>query len=151
MTKIPTQMHSTTGFDQLLESAVVLNWEDLIHATEVGSVHVEYRAGAGIPLHYLKVWSSKTRGHWSLVCEGMWTAASHQESLTFSNHYYSAGLAQMLEFVIRHQETFPNVSQPQRDGLIQIHSPAQADKTAAQKYMNEAFEFVGLSASVPPC
>ena len=148
-TSYPTQTHSTIGFDRLLESAVVLSWEDLMQASESGLVHVEYRVGPGKPLEYLKVWSSKTRGHWNLVCEWLRASPSQHDGLAFSNHYHSADLTKMLEFVMQHQYTFPNASQPQRDGLIQVHSPAQEEKSAAESCMREAFEFVGSHLAMP--
>jgi len=57
------------SLDQVLESAIVMSWTDLMHGTGAGLFHIEYGFAPGGTLDYLKVWSSITRGHWLLACE----------------------------------------------------------------------------------
>ena len=52
------------SLDQLLNSAVVLNWDALIQSSAPGRVRVEYHIGADGGLEYLKLWSI-AREYWS--------------------------------------------------------------------------------------
>jgi hypothetical protein len=59
------------NIEQILESAVVVNWADLIHSGQSGLIHIEYGFAPSGTLDYLKVWSSIARllasvfGFWS--------------------------------------------------------------------------------------
>src|SRR5689334_504857 len=53
--------------DRILTSAVVLSWQDLLHAAHGGLIHIEYAPGK--TLQYLKVWELTGKGEWSLICE----------------------------------------------------------------------------------
>ena len=85
------------SLDQVLESAIVVSWADLMHGAEAGLIHVEYGFAPGGTLDYLKVWSSITPGHWLLACE-YWMSPStfHGTGITFDNGYQSEGLAHIL-------------------------------------------------------
>src|SRR5271166_5596040 len=95
------------SLDQLLESAIVMSWADLMRGAEAGLVHVEYGFAAGGTLDYLKVWSSLTRGHWLLACE-YWMSEStfHGAGVRFDNGYESEGLSNILDRVMQHQNSF---------------------------------------------
>jgi hypothetical protein len=51
-----------TSFDQILESAVILSWVDLLPDHRPGSIHVEYVFGAEGTISTLKLWLSTLRG-----------------------------------------------------------------------------------------
>src|SRR5579863_7421559 len=109
---------------QILESAIVVSWADLMHGTEAGLIHIEYGFAPVGTLDYLKVWSSLTRGHWLLACE-YWMSEStfHGAGVRFDNGYESEGLGHILERVMHHQTSFvlpPNLG---RQGLLQIPTP----------------------------
>src|SRR5437762_4794682 len=89
----------------ILESVMVLGWPDVMNEYPLGLLHVEYRTGPDHCIQYLTVSSSGIRGYWRLVCE-YWTLArwSHAVGLTFGKGYSSATLAEMLEFVMVHQD-----------------------------------------------
>ena len=145
MTSSPAQIATCTNItlDQILESAVVLSWKDLLPGIRTSLVHVEYRLGPGGSLEFLKVWSSITRGHQYLVCESNLSAATNHVS--FSNDFYSKDLAQMLESIIRNQAVFFKDLTLHRDGLVQIHPPTEEDRRSAEACMAEAFHwFVAL-------
>ena len=95
------------SLDQILESAIVVSWADLMRGTEAGLIHIEYGFAPGGTLDYLKVWSSLTRGHWLLACE-YWMSPStfHGTGISFDNGYQSEGLAHILGFVMQHQDAF---------------------------------------------
>ena len=141
MTSSPAQIASCTNItlDQILESAVVLSWKDLLPGTRTSLVHVEYRLGPGGSLEFLKVWSSITRGHQYLVCE--WNPSAAANHVSFSNDFYSKDLAQMLESIIQHQAAFFKDLTLHRDGLVQIHPPTEEDQRIAEACMAEAFQW----------
>jgi hypothetical protein len=145
MTCSPVQIATCTNItlDRILESAVVLNWKDLLPGTRTNLVHVEYRLGPGGSLEFLKVWSSITRGHQYLVCE--WNPSAATNYVSFSNDFYSKDLAQMLESIIQHQAVFSKDLTLHRDRLVQVHPPTEEDRRSAEACMTEAFHsFVSL-------
>jgi hypothetical protein len=147
MTSSPVQIATSSNItlDQILESAVVLSWKDLLPGKRTTLVHVEYRLGPGGSLEFLKVWSSITRGHQYLVCEWACTPLSPDSHVSFSNDFYSQDLAQMLESIIQHQAAFFKDLTLHRDGLVQIHPPTEEDRRSAEACMADAFHwFVAL-------
>jgi hypothetical protein len=138
------------SLDQILESAIVVSWADLMHGTEAGLIHIEYGFAPGGTLNYLKVWSSITRGHWLLACE-YWMSPTtfHDTGISFDNGYQSEGLAHILGFVMQHQDAFtlpPNLG---RQGLLQICTPTLEERAAAVAAVNHAFERLGSALAEP--
>jgi len=132
--------------DRVLTSAVILNWEDLIHVTQGGMIHIEYAPGKS--LQYLKVWELAGKGAWSLVCEYWMSrgpAAVPHDGITFSNDYHSAGLADMLEVIMQHQDNFSDSLDRPGAGLIQVTSPTDEERLAATACMKHAYEGLGLT------
>jgi len=145
MTSSPVQIAACNNItlDQILESAVVLSWKDLLPGTSL--VHVEYRFGSNGPLEFLKVWSSITRGHQYLVCDWTCAPSSVGNHVSFSNDFYSKDLVQMLESIIHHKAAFSKDRTLHRGGLVQIHPPTEEDRRSAEACMAEAFHwFVAL-------
>ena len=135
--------------DRVLESAVVLSWKDLLQASKEGLVHVEYGTAPEASLQYVKIWLSTTRGTWELICE-YWMSPGLSRvpaaGLTFSNGYYSADLARMLEHMMQHQDGFPNsLSGKSGVNLIRVQSPTDGDSLKAGVCMTEAYHCLGLS------
>jgi hypothetical protein len=136
--------------DRILESAVVLSWKDLLHPSQRGLIHVEYAPGTRLP--YLKIWQLTGRGEWSLVCE-YWMSRGPTDSpgdgMTFSNDYHSAGLAEMLEVIMQHQDNFAPSLKPGA-GLIQVTLPTELESLASGACMRHVYESFGLSfARIP--
>jgi hypothetical protein len=132
--------------DRLLESAVVLSWKDLIHPSQRGIIQIEYAAAARLP--YLKLWQLTARGEWSLVGE-YWMSRGATgmpaDGMTFSNDYHSAGLAEMLEFIMQHQDSFATLSPTPKTGSIQISHPTEQENLAAGACMRHAYESFGFN------
>lgn len=132
--------------DRMLESAVILSWQDLPHALEPGLVHIEYAPGRA--LDYLKIWQLVAKGAWSLICE-YWMVpkpAGAPERLTFSNGYHSERLAQMLEEIMQHQENF-TASKGPGAGMIQISQPSEESKQTARACMKAYEQTHGAAAA----
>jgi hypothetical protein len=138
--------------DRILESAVVLSWKDLLRPSQRGLIHIEYAPGNRLP--YLKIWqlTGTGRGEWSLVCEYWMSpglAYSPGSGMTFSNDYHSAGLAEMLEVIMQHQDNFAPSLKPGA-GLIQVTLPTEQENLASAACMRHVYESFGLSfARIP--
>ena len=136
--------------DRILESAVVLSWDDLLHPSQKGLIHIEYAPAPR--LQYLKIWQLTGKGEWSLVCE-YWMPHGPTESpggeMTFSNDYHSAGLAEMLGVIMQHQDNFAPSLKPGA-GLIQVTLPTEQENSASGACMRHVYESFGLSfAQIP--
>ena len=137
--------------DRLLESAVVLSWKDLVHPSQRGPLHIEYVPGTRLP--YLKIKQLTGRGEWILVCE-YWMSRgltrAPVDGLTFSNGYHSAGLAEMLEVIMQHQDHLVDSRVWPRTGSIQVTPPTEQETLAASACMRHAYECFGLTfAHIP--
>jgi hypothetical protein len=136
--------------DRILESAVVLSWKDLLRPSQRGLIHIEYAPGTR--LAYLKIWQLTGKGEWSLVCE-YWMSPgptySPGDGMRFSNDYHSAGLAEMLEVIMQHQDNFAPSLRPGA-GLIQVTLPTEQENLASGACMRHVYESFGLSfAQIP--
>jgi hypothetical protein len=136
--------------DRILESAVVLSWNDLLHSSQRGLIQIEYAPGTRRP--YLKIWHLTGRGEWSLICE-YWMPHGPTESasdgMTFSNDYHSAGLAEMLEVIMQHQDNFAPSFNPEA-GLIQVTLPTEQETLTSEECIRHVYDSLGLSfAHIP--
>jgi len=143
-------MNPNLNLDRILESAVVISWDDLTRGTPTRLIHIEYGFASTGTLEYLKVWSSITRGHWLLACE-YWMAANtlHRTGVRFENGYQSTGLARILEFVMQHQDYFLLPADLGRQGLLQIPTPTEEESAAAAIAVNEAVHSFGSPLAEP--
>jgi len=137
--------------EQLLEAAVVVSWSDLMHGAETGLIHIEYGFAHGGTLDYLKVWSSRTRGHWLLAGE-YWMSASeyHDAGAHLENGYQCEGLSNTLEFLMQNQDAFVLPKDLDRNGLLQIGTPTEDESKAARAFLSDAYRRFG-STFVGPC
>lgn len=134
--------------DRVLESAVVLSWKELLRSRRARVIHVEYGVAPEPSLQYVKIWLSRTRGTWDLICEyWMYPGPSRIRpvGLTFSNGYYSGALARMLEHMMRHQDGVANsLSGKTGVNLILVQPPTGDDELKASNCMTEAYQRIGL-------
>jgi hypothetical protein len=132
-------MQPNQSLDQMLESGIVVSWNDLMPVGTSGKVHVKYRFAVDHSLANLQVWTSEIRGHWLLVCEYAGVPSTNKEiHLTFSNNYHSDLLTQFLQFVVEHQHEFARAPELNRDSLVQVQVPTEAEKAQALKLISEA-------------
>jgi hypothetical protein len=138
------------SLERILESAIVVSWEDLMHGAQTGLIHIEYNFAPDGTLEYLKVWTSIIRGHWFLVCD-YWMSASkfHGAGMHFENGYQSETLAHILEVIMQHQDSFALVPNLGRQGLLQVPTPTQQESTAAAASMSEVFDGLDLVFDEP--
>lgn len=123
--------------EQMLESAVVLSWKDLMASSD-GRIQIEFRASTTGSVEYVKVWASgTTRGHWSLVCESHGVSLVTSRKMEFSNGFHSGFLAQTLEYVLANPSQFLT-RQDGFTGLIQVQSPTQDEVALATERVKDA-------------
>ena len=132
--------------EQILQSAVVMNWVDFIGGRANGLVHIEYGFAPEGILEYLQFWSSIKRGYWLLACS-YWMSASesHGSGVQFDNGFESKPLAHVLEVMMRHQKLFSLPLNLGRQGLLQITMPAESDSKAAAALIKYALNQVNLA------
>ena len=141
-TAVTTAPINNIGIESVLESAMVLNWGDLMESSDEGLLHMEYRTGPEHFIQYLKLWSSASRGHWRLLCE-YWTSDLWSHAVGLSNNVYStASFTRMLEFVMQHQDAFLKVVQPGHDGIVQVYPPSEKENLTAKRYMSQALQLI---------
>ena len=138
------------SLEQILESATVVFWADLMRRAPAGVMHIEYGFAPTGGLDYLKFWSSITRGHWLLACE-YWMSAStlHRAGVRFENGYKSDGLAHILEFVMQRQNSFVLPANRGRLGLLQVSKPSEEESKAAAASVKDALDFLGSAFATP--
>jgi hypothetical protein len=134
--------------DRVLESAVVLNWSELLQASEKGQVHIEYGMAPEPSLQYVKIWLSTVKGEWDLICQ-YWMSPGKSGTpaagITFTEGYRSAALAQMLDQMMQHRDGFANsLCEDSGVKMIQITPPTDKDTQDAGECMTAAYERVGL-------
>jgi hypothetical protein len=138
------------GFDQTLESAIVVSWADLMRGSPAGLIHIEYGFNTTGTVDYLKVLSSVSSGHWLVACEyWMLGSASHSAGISFENGYESGTLARILQSVMPYQESFmlpPNLG---RERLLQIPTPTPEEVIAAGRWIQNTLEVFGLAVAEP--
>ncbi len=142
--------NGNSNLERILESAIVMSWNDLMRGANTGLIHIEYGFAAGGTLDCLKVWSSLTRGHWLLACE-YWMSANtfHGAGIGFDNGYQSEGLAHTLEVAMQHQNSFVLPSNLGRQGLLQIPTPTVEESAAAAALIKEAFDRLAAPLAQP--
>jgi hypothetical protein len=132
-------LHANQALDQMLESAVVVAWDDLVPMGKPGPVHIQYQFAGDHSLANLQVWASEGKGHWMLVCEYVGVPSARKDvPLTFNNGYRSDALTQLLGFIITQQSSFARAPELDRDSLVQVHLPTENEKAQALKSANEA-------------
>ncbi|MCI0620684.1 MAG: hypothetical protein L0387_03280 [Acidobacteria bacterium] len=124
--------------DKALQFAVILAWEDLMKASQPGSVRVEYRGKPGTSLDNVSVWWAKGWGYHDLVCD-YWTGSSstHPSGACFKNGHGSDKLADTLGFIMKNQDQFRRAADAGRNGLVLIDPPAVDERREAVTWMNQ--------------
>src|SRR5690242_17919393 len=118
--------------DKVFQFAVISAWKDLTKIANPCSVRVEYQCEPGASLDYLRIWSDRGGGYQRLVCDyWTWTSWAHPSGVRFTNGYYSDGLGQTLDFIMKNQDQFTRCADACRDGLVLIYPPTRDERTEA--------------------
>ena len=136
-------MSQAHNFDQLLQSAVVVSWADLMRGFHGGLIHVEYDFTASGTLEHLQVWSSIVKGRWLLAWGYQRTGSEVLDTdVHFHNGYKSEVLARILELVVLRYKGFILPRNLGRAGLLQIATPTQEESAAAAVSVNEVLDYI---------
>lgn len=137
--EVPTALSAPPqSLDQLLNSAVVLNWDAVTQSSAPGRVRVEYHIGADGGLEYLKLWSH-AREYWSLVCEYS-THLGWSDGPRFCNGYHSQSLSRLLQSIMMNQRQCSHSRNPNTNGTLDVGPPTAGDVEAAKLRVSETFQ-----------
>jgi len=150
-----TQLEQTAKVPiyRVLESAVVLSWNDLVKTSRQDLIHVEYGFAPERSLQYLKIWRLAGRGAWDLICE-YWmcpgSSPTPKAGLTFSNGHHSVALAEMVDLIMQHQDSFSPSFGTSGVSLLQVQTPSTEAASTAGACMREAYASFGRTfAHIP--
>jgi hypothetical protein len=124
--------------DNILSSAVVLNWDALAPGSTEGLVKIEYHIGMDGCLEYLRLWA-RAREYWSLVCDYS-THLGWSDGPRFSNGYHSRRLGRLLQSIMMNQSLFRHTCSPNSNSTLEIGTPTMEDTTQATLHVAEAFQ-----------
>jgi len=145
---IPTKtiIEKNENLEHVLESAVVVNWAELMRGRS-GLIHIEYAFAPSAALDYVKVLSSVKRGYWLVACTyWMSPAQSHEAGVHFDNGYESKGLAHLLEVVMQNQDLFDLPHNFGGQGMLLIETPTDKESKAAADSIKGVIERVSSYA-----
>lgn len=136
------------SLEQLLQYAIMASWQELATARKPALVRVECHPGGKAPLEFVKIWSSRERGYWSLICEyrpkALW---SPPWGVGFSNGYHSDRLIAVFATLTQNLEQFPSGSSSDRDGFILVQDVTAEDQTRAEQCLSKILRTEDLTTS----
>lgn len=135
--EIPAKVCNPVPLDNILTSAVVLNWDALAPGSTTGTVKVDYHIGQDGSVESLKLWAS-AREYWSLVCDYS-THLGWSDGPRFSNGYHSHRLGRLLQSIMLNQNLFCHDRSTNTNGTIEIRTPTAEEIASAALRLSEAF------------
>jgi hypothetical protein len=132
------QTTSVTALENILSSAVVLNWDALACQSQPAIVRVEYHIGTDGAVESLKLWA-RAREYWSLVCDYS-PHTTWSDGPRFSNGYHSRPLGRLLQSIMMNQGMFQHDHRPNSNATFEIGAPTLEDTDSAMQRVNEAFQ-----------
>lgn len=128
----------TTALENILGSAVVLNWDALACQSQPAMVRIEYQIGVDGTMESLKLWA-RAREYWSLVCDYS-PHMAWADGPRFSNGYHSRPLGRLLQSIMMNQNLFRHNCTPNTIATLEIGTPTSEDTDSATQRVNEAFQ-----------
>lgn len=126
-------------FARVVESAIIVNWNDLLGGPKDGLVHVEYRFASNGLLNNLEVWKSTVRGYWLLAgTYSMPPAPLIGTDPDLKSGIQSKDLGFSLNLIMQHQSLFILPENLGPHGLLQIETPAPEQRLAAADLLGRA-------------
>src|SRR5271157_2061103 len=139
MTTAPQSLPApNVSLDHVLESAVVLNWKDLVQGQAAGVVQIEYHVAPERSVDCLKMWCSTPRGYSSLICNYS-VKPGWSSGPCFSNGFHSRDLGRLLESIMLNQNLFRLESEPNSNVVIQVGPPTPGQVESAKLQLSDIF------------
>jgi hypothetical protein len=135
---LPRKVRGGVPLDQILGSAVVLNWNALASGATDSLVKIEYHIGADGALEYLRLWA-RAREYWSLVCEYS-ASLGWSDGPRFLNGFHSRSLGRLLQSIMLNRDLFQHECTPNSNSIIEVGAPTEEETTYATLRVNEAFQ-----------
>jgi len=129
---------STTALENILSSAVVLNWDAVTCQSQAAMIRIEYHIGIDGAVESLTMWA-RTREYWSLVCDYS-PHMAWSDGPRFSNGYHSRPLGRLLQSIFMNQNMFQHGCRPNSSATLEIVAPSSQDTDCATQRINEAFQ-----------
>ena len=123
--------------DQLLNSAVVLNWDALTQSSTAGRVRVEYHIGRDGAVEYLKVWNA-VQEYWSLICEYS-VHLTWADGPRFCNGHHSRSFSRLLQSIMMNRSMCTRSCDPNTNAMLAVDPPTPDDVEAARLRVSDAF------------
>jgi hypothetical protein len=123
--------------DQLLNSAVILNWDALTQSSTAGRVKVEYHIGQDGNLEFLKLWNA-AREYWSLICEYS-PRLAWSDGPRFCNGHHSRSFARPLQSIMMNPSMCLDGCNPNTSATLEIGPPTPDELEVARARMTGAF------------
>ena len=125
------------ALDNILSSAVVLNWNALTCQPAPTMLRLEYHVGRGCAIENLKLWACG-REYWSLICDYT-PSVGWSDGPRFANGYHSRSLGKLFQSVLMNQNRFHHGHGPNTNATLEIHAPTAEDSLLAKARVSEAF------------
>ncbi len=125
------------ALDQLLGSAVVINWNSLVAGRTESLIKVEYHVGPDGALENLRLWAL-TSEYWTLICEYS-IRLGWSDGPRFLNGYHSRPLSRLLQSIMLNQVLFQDQCKPNTNGAVEVRTPTVEDTASAALRVNEIF------------
>lgn len=128
----------STALEEILGSAVILNWDALACQYKAAMVRIEYHIGMDRTLESLKLWS-RAPEYWSLVCDYS-PHTAWADGPRFTNGYHSRPLGRLLQSIMMNQNLFRHDCSPNTNATLEISTPTTEETSCAMQRVNEAFQ-----------
>jgi hypothetical protein len=130
---------TTLNLRRMLESAVILNWKDVMGDTSGGLIDVEYKVASDGSLEYLRLWMCSPRGLCDLICQySLFWKWSNAREVSFGTRYRVQSLADCLDYIIQHEALYSTKHEPAKL-LLQVRAPSETQQKLAKEYVSTAF------------
>ena len=134
------------ALDQILSSAVVLNWNALACEPAPAMLRLEYHVGQDRAIENVKLWACG-REYWSLICDYT-PKVGWSDGPRFANGYHSRSLGRLFQSILMNQSQFHHGYGPNTNATLEIHTPTAEDTLVASERVSEAFPRPSKSPAV---
>ena len=134
------------ALDNILGSAVVLNWNALACQSATTMLRLEYHVGRDCAIENLKLWACGSE-YWSLICDYT-PSVGWSDGPRFANGYHSRSLGRLFQSILMNQNRFQHGHMPNTNATLEIHPPTAEDTLLASERVSEALPLPSKTPAV---